>query len=101
MSPPLIRPTIGRVVLVFNRPGNLRPLSPEAALIAYVHNDSLINVGGFSHEGSTFNLTSLPLDNGDGKQFAAGVTHAEWMPYQKGQAAKTEALESQLSRPAV
>lgn len=93
----IIKPTIGRVVLVFNRRENARPQYPEAALVSYVHSDTLINVGGVDHSGVPFSVTSIELEQEGRGTFAEGVQHAEWMPYQKGQAAKTEALETQLA----
>lgn len=86
----MIKPTIGRVVLVNRGQSN----QPEPALITYVHNDRLINVGGFDCIGKPFSITSLQLLQEDDTPF--GSYYAEWMPYQKGQAAKTEELEKQL-----
>lgn len=90
----MITPTIGRVVLV-HRYG----LSdqPEPALICYVHNDRMINVGGFDRNGAPFAITSVCLlQDGDQVPANSGWPYAEWMPYQKGQAAKTEALEKTI-----
>jgi hypothetical protein len=84
----MIKPTIGRVVWVFKR---VQQEQPEAALVTWVYDDRMINVGGFDRNGQPFGLTSLPLvQEGDE---APHSVHAQWMPYQKGQAAKTEALE--------
>ena len=88
----MITPTIGRVVLV-TRPGNTSG-QPEPALISHVWGDRMINVGGFDANGVPFAETSITLlqddDVGEG-------CYAEWMPYQKGQAAKTEELEKKLA----
>lgn len=88
----MIYPTIGRVVLV-TRPGNTSG-QPEPALISHVWGDRMINVGGFGCNGVPFAETSITLlqddDIGNGR-------YAEWMPYQKGQAAKTEALEAEIA----
>jgi hypothetical protein len=92
-----ISPTVGRVVWVRNRPGAISSLQPEVGFITYVHSDSCINVGGFDANGEPFRQTSLFLvQDGSGSQ---GGPYAEWMPYQKGHAAKTEALEQQLASP--
>lgn len=91
----MIIPTVGRVVLVRNRHAN-RSGQPEAALIAFVHNDRLINVGGFDGNGLSFAMTSLRLVQ-EGDLVDDQSTYAEWMNYQKGQAAKTEAVESELA----
>jgi hypothetical protein len=88
----MIKPTIGRVVLFFAQPGQAEPYP---ALITYVHSDSLINVGGFNHNGEPIRGTSVELVQ-DGDERPSGM-RAEWMPYQKGQAAKTEALEKQVA----
>ncbi len=88
----MIKPTIGRVVLVQRRPGSTDPSQAEPALVSYVWSDTLINVGGFDHNGAPFAHTSLKLLQDD--EEAPEHAYAEWMPYQKGQAAKTEALEA-------
>lgn len=94
----MIRPTVGRVVLLNNRPGNQGPA--EAALIAFVHSDTCINVGGFDHNGHPMSATSVPLIQ-EGEPMPVpphyeGI-YAEWMPYQKGQAARTEQLQAELA----
>lgn len=89
----VIKPTIGRVVLVHRGICGISD-QPEPALVSYVWHDRMINVGGFDHNGKPFALTSLQLLQED--DVATGICYAEWMPYQKGQAAKTEALEIKL-----
>lgn len=87
----MISPTIGRVVWVRNRGHSSQP---EAALVTYVHSDRLINVGGFDANGEPFRATSLALvQEGDE---VPSWPYAEWMPFQKGQAAKTEQLERRI-----
>lgn len=93
----MIKPTIGRVVWL-HRPDSIDQSQPEAALVTYVHSDTCINVAGFNANGVPFALTSVYLDQGDSPKSADVegsllAVYAEWMPYQKGQAAKTEALE--------
>jgi hypothetical protein len=93
----MIKPTIGRVVWIRNRPETIDALQPEVALVTYVHSDTNVNVAGFDANGDPFKLTSLFLKPDDYKEAdAPSFQHAEWMPYQKGQAAKTEQLESRL-----
>ncbi len=87
----VIKPTIGRVVLVHRGISN----QPEPALISYVWHDRMINVGGFDHNGKPFAITSLQLLQDD--EVATGICYAGWMPFQKGQAAQTEALEAKFS----
>jgi len=98
----MISPTIGRVVLV-HASVTARDAGSQAmpALVVYVHSDRCINVGGFDSSGGPFSYCSLMLLQDDDAAPALGP-FAEWMPYQKGQAAKTEALQSQLAaRPAL
>jgi len=94
----VIKPTIGRVVLVQRRPGSTDITQAEPALISYVWSDTMINVGGFDHNGTPFAFTSLRLLQDD--EEAPEHCYAEWMPYQKGQAAKTEALEAAAGKAA-
>jgi hypothetical protein len=93
----LIKPTVGRVV--WYRPGQAGELhtgQPFAAIIAYVHSDTLVNLAIFDHNGrmSEPAQTAIPLYQGEGERPA--TAYCEWMPYQQGQAAKTESLEKQL-----
>jgi hypothetical protein len=82
----MIKPTIGRVVWVTRPYFKHDPNQPEAAFITYVHNDRMINVGGFMHDGSPFKATSVRLLQDDDTPIPGGDTYAEWMPFQKGQA---------------
>lgn len=91
----MITPTIGRVVW-FYPAGVAHTAQPFPALISYVWNDSLINVGGFDANGVPFAATSVFL-NGEGYGNPGGGAWATWMPYQKGQAAKAEAAEAKLN----
>ena len=83
----MIKPTIGRVVWVQNRPyaiGN----QAEAAFITYVHSDTCINVGGFNANGTPFGETSVLLVQADQIK-PRRIVYAEW--------AKTEALETAVA----
>lgn len=91
----MIKPTIGRVVWL-RRPEN-HSEQPEAALVTYVHADTCINVGGFDANGTPFGRTSVYLDQGDVPRPEWATLYAEWMPYQKGQAAKAEATETKAA----
>lgn len=91
----MISPTIGRVVL-FHPAGSDPKAEPYPALVCKVWNDRNINVGGFDPSGVAFGETSVNLLQDDDSIPPAGPW-AEWMPYQKGQAAKTEALQAQLA----
>lgn len=83
----MIKPTIGRVVLVHRGKSD----QAEPALIAYVHNDRCINVGGFDCNGNPFALCSVQLLQDDERPINT-TRYAEWMPYQKEQSAKEATL---------
>ncbi len=96
----MIKPTVGRVVLFhpglgFERIGTRHDDQPFAATVAYVWNDRLVNLAFVDHDGRSHNITSVPLLQDDDARPSAFF--AEWMPYQKGQAAKTEQLEQKLA----
>lgn len=93
----MIEPTVGRVVWV-HRPDapSLPHCQPEMAWVVFVHGPRCVNVVGYDMNGEYFFLRSCQLlQDDDGP--STGV-YAWWMPYQKGQAAKTEALEQRLPR---
>lgn len=86
----MIKPTIGRVVWFY--PGGYPPeTQPFTALICHVHSDTMVNLAVFDENGIASNSTSRFLWNGEGDRPTGD--YAEWMPYQQGQAAKTEAAE--------
>jgi hypothetical protein len=102
----MIKPTVGRVLwftpsvawatendVAYGAVGE-----PLAAIVAHVINDRMVNLAAFDQNGKPFNATSVPLKHGDDEDFIPeGSFYATWMPYQKGQAAKAEALENKLS----
>lgn len=101
-----IEPTIGRVVWFWPDPGLGREdglidkTKPWSASIVYVHpprlgfeGEDLINVAGYKHNGRAFFATDIPIVQEQAEHDGMLMPHAQWMPYQKGQAAKTEALE--------
>lgn len=88
MNQPLIKPTIGRVVL-FYPAGHSREAQPLPALITYVHSDTMINVGGFDQNGNPVAATSMQLVPA-GEPLPLTGSCATWMPYQAAQAAKAE-----------
>jgi hypothetical protein len=82
----MISPTIGRIV--WYRDGSSQPL---AAIVTYVWSDRLVNLAVFNpNDCLPFGKTSVTLMQ-DGDQLPVGESYAEWMPYQKGQAAKHDA----------
>lgn len=90
----MITPTVGRVVWFYHsRNGDDELSQPFAAIIAYVWSDRMINIGYFDHNGGARTATSVNLLQDDDEAPVSGM-YARWMPYQKGQAAKYEALEA-------
>lgn len=86
----MIKPSIGRVVLVHRgQSAQFEAAQAEPALISYVHSDRMINVGGFDRNGAPFAATSLQLLQDDDTPTNPNY-YAEWMPFQKEQAAKHE-----------
>lgn len=88
-----IEPTVGRVVWYwpiknFRKPGG----QPHAAQIARVNEDGTINIAWLSETGAHHSSQQILLWQGDGEQ--PEEAHCQWMPYQKGQAAKVDALEA-------
>ena len=57
-----------------------------------VHGDRMVNLTVHDHNGVSWPVCSVPLLQ-EGDAPVVGSFYCEWMPYQKGQAAKTEALE--------
>jgi len=89
----VIKPTPGRVVW-FHPPVDgqmaLNGSEPCAALITYVWSDTMVNLVAFDHNGVPHSRTSV-LCSDDGEAPGNASWWWEWMPYQKGQAAKYEA----------
>lgn len=98
-----IVPTVGRVVWYWPDSGvdslmmNVKtsPPQPMKADIVFVHSDTIVNLSVFDHFGNHHTRTSVPLlQDGDP---VTNRGYAVWMPYQKDQAAKAEALEQQIA----
>ncbi|TDV06048.1 DUF2829 domain-containing protein [Paraburkholderia caballeronis] len=97
----MIEPTVGRVVHF--RPGKQAAAlriqfdsrQPLVALITYVHGPREVNLAVFDAIGRHRPLLSVKLLQDDDKA-TDGETFAEWMPFQKGQAGKTEAIQEAL-----
>lgn len=83
-------PTIGRVVYYWPSAAWDKPC---AAIIADVFYNGEVNLLVIDRFGGTHGVSRVPFIH-DGSR--PDGNFAEWMPYQKGQAAKTEALEKQL-----
>jgi hypothetical protein len=96
----MIKPTIGRVVWFWPATNAMMGgelftyhdrSQPCAALVAFVWSDAMVNLSVADQNGVQHAFTSVPLiQEGDERPSSY---FCEWMPYQKGQAAKAEALE--------
>lgn len=87
----MIKPTIGRIVWYYEDAVQEQPMP---GIVCYVHNDAEVNLTIFLPNGLNKPRSSVFLYQGDGDRPLSNF--AEWMPYQKGQAAKTEELEKQI-----
>lgn len=82
----MIIPSIGRVVWYYP-PGHPPGEQPWPALICFVHNERLINLGGFEADGTPFDAREVVLVQEEDSLKHDGA-YASWMPYQQ-QAAKS------------
>lgn len=94
----VIKPTVGRVVWYF--PLGRRHTkgdAPLAAIVTHVWSDTCVNLAIFDANGRTMDNppTSILLIQ-EGTTVPDGL-YCMWMPYQMGQAAKTEAAEKALT----
>lgn len=88
----MITPTLGRIV--WFQPHNEAGLNTQqSAIIARVNDDGTLNLTVFAPDGYPYGIQNVPLLQDDDPTPNGGF-YAEWMPYQKGQAAKTEAAEA-------
>src|SRR5208283_148985 len=96
----MIKPTVGRVVLFTPSKLDADMVLPSggrcAAVIAHVWGDRMVNLAVFDANGRHFSKCSVALLQDDDAMSEHGY-FCEWMPYQAGQAAKSEALEKQLA----
>lgn len=86
----MIAPTVGRVVWYRPDDGTDQRF---AAHVAKVHDDATVNLMVIDPAGIPFAKQFVTLVQ-DGAVPQPG--ECEWMPYQKGQAARTEQLERQI-----
>lgn len=100
-TPEIITPTIGRKVWYRHDGGRTTDINggqvnvvsygdqPMDATVIYVWHDRMVNLRITDHAGNTFALSSVNLvQQGD---VTPNYRYCEWMPYQKGQAAKAVA----------
>ncbi len=95
----MIAPTIGRI-LWYYPPGPFNATQqPYAAMVAHVWSDTCVNLAIWDANGKPHPQppTRLLLVQEDGEVPVDG-SYCTWMPYQLGQAAKTEAAEAAANR---
>lgn len=101
-APPLpstiIEPTVGRVVHYYPNEAEAHKYGPGpwAAHITCVHGTRSVNLMVITPDGYPQPRRSVQLVQ-EGDIYPINASHCEWMPYQKGQAAKTEQLERQIA----
>lgn len=96
----MISPTVGRVVWFHphvdaGRDPNGQPL---AAIVAKVIDDRKVNLTVSNADGSTFGAQHVTLLQDGDVLTDPTEPYAEWMPFQKGQAAKTEQQQAAATR---
>lgn len=101
----MISPTVGRVV--WYRPSEsdtrvamaVRPgIQPLAAIVAHVFDDHLVNLTVFDHDGNSYPRQNVQLVQ-EGEEKPEGVSFAQWMPFQVGQAKKHEQPQAAIAAP--
>lgn len=94
----IIMPTVGRMVHFYqNRQNSLMGKfyndAPAAAIVVDVHSPRTVDLSVFDHEGDLCPTMVVQLRQPGDDIPEAGTCYCEWMPYQLGQAMKTEAAE--------
>jgi hypothetical protein len=86
-----MKPTVGGIVYYksYGTPGGEYQSEDRAAIITRVHTDECVDLCVLNPTGMFFNTSVTRDEEGRGGTW-------DWMPYQKGQAQKTEELEKQL-----
>lgn len=96
----MITPTVGRMVWYRPEGDSFEGIDcngqPLAATVSHVWHDRCVNLSVCDPNGNWHGRTSVVLVQDDEPIPDTG-SFCEWMPYQKGQAAKAEALEQQLN----
>lgn len=90
----MIEPTIGRIVWFYQGKAKANNIAdngdqPMTAQIIYVHNPRLVSLDITDHRGTHHSKAKVKLMQGD-EDFTPVEDWCEWMPFQKGQAAKTD-----------
>jgi hypothetical protein len=83
----MIKPTVGRVMWYYKYAGGAGlNKGPLAALVAFVHSDSRVNLAVADENGNMRSETSVPVVQ-EGEAIPP-CSYCTWMPYQIGQAKK-------------
>lgn len=99
-----IQPTPGRVLWYYpskdektglHLPFLLHGEGPLAASIAHINPNGTLNLGVLDSSGNHHSRQGIVLVQ-DGEDVPAEDAYATWMPYQVGQATKTEQVQQQL-----
>lgn len=92
----MIKPTVGRVVWFYKYNSTKGHQGPLAAHVCKVHSDSCVNLMVISELGTSYSKTSVLLvqENEEVPQ----NNYCTWMPYQLGQAAKTEQVVADAAK---
>lgn len=86
----MIKPTIGGDV--WYHPDNPTPTAqPWAALVCFVHSDTMVNLVVFDENGYGKPKSSVHLWQGGEEGSIPPTPYCEWMPFQIGQAKAQEA----------
>lgn len=92
----MIKPTVGRVMWYWPEAED-RGEQPFCALVAHVCDDNMVNLAVFSEEGDVLGgMRRVPIVQEGGPHTIGASPYCEWMPYQRGQAAKADELQKQL-----
>lgn len=96
----VITPTPGRIVWYWPSANDgipALPGQPLAAIITAVHSDHRVNLAVFDSYGNNHARGNISLVQPDYIRPQPGsISFAEWMPYQVGQAGKTEQMQVAL-----
>jgi hypothetical protein len=95
----MIEPTPGRIVWFYPDVNDGRAAGPTgpvplAALVAKVIHERCVNLAVSREDGTTFGAQNIVLLQDGFTLSDPDRAYAEWMPFQKGQAAKTEAAQA-------
>jgi len=91
----MIKPTVGRIVWYR---GSALQSEPWPAIINMTDGDSWVSLTVFPPHALPFPSSLVELVQED-RPRPSNQEYCEWMPYQKGQAKKTESLEEALANP--